>query len=168
VTKTNNVYRWALEGREKTRVGRGRTGGAAIGQMGVQECTTGFARGAKSGPTACSNKTRKRRGATRGGRAVDQDRYQATVLGLGLGLGMGGPSAEKSASLWLEDAALGDEETRGRALAQHVFADEPGTKLTLLHLAIVVRLQLQLLGFPFFSDLLFLRVLASASQALQR
>jgi hypothetical protein len=41
----------------------------------------------KSGPTACSNKTRKRRGATRGGRVVDQDRYQATVLGLGLGMG---------------------------------------------------------------------------------
>jgi hypothetical protein len=38
----------------------------------------------------------------------------------------------------------------------------------LLHLAIVVRLQLQLLGLSFFSDFLFLRVLASAPQALQR
>jgi hypothetical protein len=121
----------------------------------------------KSGPTACSNKTRKMRGATRGGRAVDQDRYQAIMLGLGLGLGMG-PSAEKSASLWLEGGALGDEETRVRALAQHVFADVPGTKLTLLHLAIVVRLQLQLLRLSFFSDLLFLRVLVFAPQALQR
>lgn len=56
----------ALGGRwragEKTRVGRCRTGVAAIAQMGVQEYTTGFAKSAKSGPKACSDETSEMRG----------------------------------------------------------------------------------------------------------
>ena len=66
-------------------------------------------------------------------------------------------SAEKSASPWLDNAALGDDETRVRLLAQHAFTDVPGTKLTLIHLAIVVKLQLELLRLVFW---FYFRVLA--------
>jgi hypothetical protein len=55
-----------------------------------------------------------------------------------------GRSAEKSASVWLEGAALGDESTGVRALARHRFADAPGAKLTLVHLAIDIKLLLLL------------------------
>jgi hypothetical protein len=70
--------------------------------------------------------------------------HAAAALWIKMGRGWAmsglGVSAEKSADVWLECAALGDDGLGFVLFARHRFSEVPGVKLTLIHLAVDIKL----------------------------